>query len=61
MSKLDRAAMDRVLRTHSKSDLSRIWGVSLPAIRRYFAGQEPASRAVTDAINASLKTLAPKR
>lgn len=61
MSKLDRSAMDRVLKSHTKSELARRWGIALPTIRRYFCGAEPGSRAVADAINADLATLVTHR
>jgi len=52
--KLDRTGLGKLLLLYPRSQLSRMMGVSLPALRRYIAGSEPNSDAVCQFMNVEI-------
>jgi hypothetical protein len=53
--KLDREGLSRLLLIYPRTQLSKVLGVSVPALRRYIAGSEPQSEAIVSFMNTEIK------
>ena len=58
---LDRDTLTYLVNFHTKKALAQHFGISLPTLRSYLKGNEPASVAVTENLNRKMHSLLPKR
>ena len=55
--KLNRALLNRLLSVYPRVQLSEEFGISLPTLRRYIRGAEPATAAITESINRAMERM----